>query len=685
MTPTQLPLLSRPNITRPEVLLPLALVVLALGMRLAFFILSVRHLPVTSDEASTFLLARDIAAGARPLLFIGQPYQFPAESYLYALVAHLLPNTPLGARLVPFLLCLLALGLSILALSRAYPRARCWPGLLLLLFPSPYLLCLQSAYYIPQYATFLLYVSILMVLLALATRHPQRLSLPMLVGLVSGLAFSGHMLALAPIAGAMLICCAGPGPGAMARRTFAYGLGLVLGLLPFFWAGWFIEGAHQAVTSQKPLAEIANQCFHPVLSSLLPGALGANPPVFPDFEAHLGQQPWLRLLVSGLFLGVLLTATIARGHSLIHQIRERRWPVLGLADAAVVTAWACLLLCVLSSRSSATSHRYALPAVLMVPFLLCAVSTQPGRWMRQAVLVVAIAWTLFNTSVSLALMATWTNEAQLVSAADTPRIKELVAYLDRRKITHVYAPFWLTYRLPYVTDGRIRSAQLYNDRFPFWPVPYKDQVDKENDFAIILPTTSAAARTKKYILVRDLQMGKFKYTQELVGPDQAFLVLRNLRHPPTEHARPLARDGIRCSASDNTATTPHLLDTNPSSVWSSGKRQTQGMWVQCNFPRQRRINRVVLHHRPGPDSAAPILHAQALHQGRWTLAGKTRSGTMHRYRVANRRPVYQGHTQTIYLHDAPAEAIRIEIAQPLPDRDWAMATMEIHHVEDNGG
>lgn len=660
-----------------------ALAVLAVALRLAFFVVSVRNLPVTSDEASNYLLAQDIAAGARPLLFLGQPYQFPADAYFYSLFVHLLPNTPLGARIIPFALCLLAIGLTAFALCRAVPPPHRWPGLLLILFPSSYLFCLQSAYYIPQYTTFLLLASLLMALAAMAARHPSGVLVPLLAGLVGGFAFSSHMLALSLIAGAALVCCAGARPGEIVRRASCFAIGLAVGLIPYLWAELAIEGANAVVTNQQSLATAMRKFLDPVLKSLLPGALGANPPVFPDFNAHLEQGAWLSSLASGLFVLVLLAATIHCAWALVRQIGQRRWPLFGMMDAAVAIAWICLFACALSYRSQATSHRYALPAVLVLPFLLCLASGLHTRWARPAMMTVAVVWTLFNAGTSLALLSTWSQPEHLTRVADTPPLDALLRHLDEHGITHTYAPFWLTYRIPYATSGRIHSAQLYNERFRSWPVPYKEEVDRANHVAIIQPTKTETAFTRMYLLMRDLKSGKFSYVRDTVGPDGAFLVLRDIRHPQTEHATRLATDGMRCSASDNSAAAPRLIDGDHASLWSSVERQRSGMWLQCDFAGQARLNRLVLHNHAANDASAPIFKVLALHGGQWTPVGKAWTGKLDRFRIEKGRPFYEGGIQTIMLHGAAAEAIRLEMVAPLADRAWELEEMEIHHLEES--
>ncbi len=435
----------------------------------------------------------------------------------------------------------------------------------------------------------------------------------------------------------------------------------------------------QRSPTNNPLRVAAHKLLDPVLSRLLPGALGANPPVFPDFDAHLEQGAGLSHLASGLFMLVLLAATIDRIRAFAVQIRQRRWPLFSMMDAAVVIAWICLILCALSNRTLATSHRHALPAVLVLPYLLCLAPGLHGRWVRPAMMTVAVVWALFNAGTSLALISTWTRAEYLTRVADTPPIDALLGYLDERQITHTYAPFWLTYRIPYASGGRIRSTQLYNDRFRQWSVSYKEEVDQAKYFAIVLPTKDENARMKGFFLMRDLKSGKFHYVQDTVGPDGAFLVLRDIRHPHTEHAALLTTTGMRCSASDNTTATSRLIDGDRASTWSSVERQRSGMWLQCDFSGQTRLNRLVLYNLPANDNSAPMFRVLALHEGRWTPVGKAWSGKMDRYRIENSRPFYEGGTQTIMLHEAAAEAIRIEIATPLPDRAWVLEEMEIYH------
>ena len=128
------------------------LIFAALTLRVLFIWASLSYLPATSDEASLALLAKMISRGARPLLFIGQPYQFPIESYLMSPFIEWLPRNAIGVRYQCLLLGLLSTVGFIAILRQALPSGLRWPSILLVLFPSAYLLMLTSAYAPPQYS-----------------------------------------------------------------------------------------------------------------------------------------------------------------------------------------------------------------------------------------------------------------------------------------------------------------------------------------------------------------------------------------------------------------------------------------------------------------------------------------------------------------------------------------------------
>ena len=186
-------------------LLVVGIIVFALLLRLLLSYTSLTKLPVTGDEASLALLAKMIWQGELPLLFIGQPYQFPTESYLMAPFTQWLPQTAFGARYQMLLLGLLSTPGFLLIALKAFPNKDRWPALLLILFPSAYLIILTSAYAPPQYSMAIT-LGWMSIYCALRGKDAARgLIFLGFSGLCCGLGFSNHLLTVSVTAGIFTI------------------------------------------------------------------------------------------------------------------------------------------------------------------------------------------------------------------------------------------------------------------------------------------------------------------------------------------------------------------------------------------------------------------------------------------------------------------------------------------------
>lgn len=659
----------------------IAVILVALCLRLAFFAVSVTHLPTTSDEASNLMLAEDIADGARPLLFIGQPYQFPVESYLYASFVRALPHNALGVRLLPFLLNLLAVGLLVLFTRQVLPLDKQWLVVLLVLFPSPYLLCLQSAYFIPQYAASCLNVAILLTCLAGIARRPDGITLYLVTGLIGGLAFSSHMLILSVLAAVMLICCLGRCFAETVRRSFCLAIGLILGLAPYLAAEYTIPGANDAVCQMRLVTTVLSRSSIPILSVMFPGALGPNPPIFPDFEPHLDQGLWLNYIFIGLFVFILLTASLLRSFAFIRRYLRDRWPSLETLDAPVIITWACLLLCLLNSRSNAISHRYAVPVALVFPFLLGLLTQSSRGTLRRLAQAAAMLWILFNIGTSMALIRVWTHEEDIQQAAKTLPLHDVLQFLETKQIHHVYAPFWWAYRIPFATKRRILGSQLYNERFPSWPTPYKALVDQGTRYALLVPAQNEYEQQHKFWLLRDFSRAGFKAERQELGGSGNISVWYNIRHPLMDRSRRIRGDRLHGTASSNPTQIGNLFDGNPATMWLSSSPQHAGMWLQINLAEQATLSRLTLRYTA--TSPLPQLTVQSWHDGQWIPAGKHISGSFDRPGVANGRPVFGEPIQSVNLAETATDALRIMIATPGADAPWALAEIELYMRENS--
>ena len=182
-------------------------VVIGLALRMALSWNSVMNLPPSTDESISQLLADSISRGEQyPLLFFGQPYQFPLEAYLMSVFSGMLPNDAFGARIQLFLLRLLTTVLLCAVAIQIFDKGKRLPTLALILIPSAYWLVYQAGYVIPQHNAFAFLSSLIFFLaIHLNRRESPAYLLTVSIGILSGLSISNHLLALSVVAGAFLV------------------------------------------------------------------------------------------------------------------------------------------------------------------------------------------------------------------------------------------------------------------------------------------------------------------------------------------------------------------------------------------------------------------------------------------------------------------------------------------------
>lgn len=459
----------------------------ALALRLVFFGISVARVPASSEDAFSMLQARMIVEeGRRPLLVLANPDQFPVESYLQAPFVKIMPRTALGARMIPFILNLIATIFFILTLRRLAPLASAWPALLLLLFPSAYVLMLSSAYFMSHHASFVL-LSSLALYLAVRMRAAQSpLWWAAASGFCAGLAFSNYLLALPVLAALGAYAVLGPDWKRQLRIIPAFAFGVALGVLPYLLAIWLIHGAYGgAASGTVPLGEALRRFWGMTLNSALSGVMGIAPCLFPDGRQRLWQIPGLSLGFAVFWIAVLAAVTALRAWRFGCRVRETGRVTLEANDIFLGLAWVGLASFLFSARAFSHTYRYLLPVAWAFPFMVGYLYARSPRAVRPVIGAAAILLAGFNLAASLALMRAWATPGFAAREADLFELKPTIDYLEARGIRHACASYWLAYRLTYETDGRVLCSQPYNERFPSWHTPYKTLVDAADDVAYL--------------------------------------------------------------------------------------------------------------------------------------------------------------------------------------------------------
>lgn len=644
----------------------------ALGLRLAFFGISTSNVPESSDESLSPLQAeRILDEGRRPLLVMANPYQFPVESYLHVPFVNFLPRSALGARLIPFLLCLAATLAMAAALLKVLPLRTAWPGLALILFPSPYLMTIQSAYFIPQHSSFALLfaLALLCAFNARAGRAPGIFAF--LAGAAAGLAFSNHMLAFPLLV--MLVAfflLAPPGPG-RAKMSAAFLSGAALGLLPYILARVMIPGAYESVTRLASLNDALHRVWNGAFTNALSGAMGIRPCLFPDGRRAIEAFPGAGGAFAAAWAAVMLACASLALIRFMKVLATARRPALEAEDVITGAAWIGFLMFAFGARSDSHTYRYLLPIVLVFPFMAAHLYARADRGLRTAIGACSILLAIFNFVMTLALMREWARPDFAAREANLHDLKPAIAYLDGRGIRHACASYWVSYRITYETGGRILCSQPVNERFPGWSVPYKDEVDSATNVAYIM---APGTKWKEKHFQKDLAWLKTSCRREELG---SIAVYTDFQRDTLASCDPLPQKMLSVSAEDNADDAPIMTDGYPFTLWDPGPGRKEKSRIEIGLMRPETVCGVSIRG-VWPPQFAGMISVETLAGGAWkpALPGEL---PMKYDRVAyrNNHPVYGLPVQTIYFDPVQTDRLKITVSDLSRECDWAIGEIEV--------
>jgi hypothetical protein len=622
-------------------------------------------MPATDDECIIALQAKQIARGEFSLLMLAQPYLFPLEAYLMAPVVNMLPRTAFGARVMAFGFGFISLLLGWLILRRWGRWQAVWPGLLLLLVGSPFLMILQYGLALPGYPSLIL-LSTLMVWLSQRQGEASDVSrlAVFIVGLMGGLACSVTMLALPVLvmAGAMIGL---HWNWRVARWTIPLVLlGAAVGLIPHWLAQVLYGGAGSAIFRMDSWRDALGGFVSPTLSVTVPGALGLGCPIVPGsldrvdgFLLKASAYGWLWFLA---LIGVTLKA-LAVGWP---RWRRDRWLSLDAGFVFVGASWMSLIMFLFSSRSGAESYRYLTLIAWAWPFLIAYWYAHSGRIMRVAIGALTVLVLVINLHNAEGLLERWRDPAftrQLKAHDLTPVIR----YLNSRGIRHAYSTYADSYRITFATDERIVCAQLYNERFPSWPLPYKTTVvDPATNVAYVL---SEDNRFTPSLFERDMESAKVTCRVETCG---AFKVY-------TDFAAVLGRpDTVLFSRAEASHSPDKAADriNDPTQFWrSEGALQQTGMWVSVEWSEPRQVGHVLLSHGSYIRDCPDTVHVYYKMKETWAKLPDPLSCLSVPFMFANGHPVYGGEmTRLDFPFPVEATGLKLEIANPRAHRAWTI-------------
>ena len=663
--------------TRRTLLLLVPTLLSALALRLYFFHSSITYIPVSTDEALEFLIAKAILNGSWPLLFWGTPYQFPIESYLLAPFIPYLPVNATGARLLLALLASVAPFAFVLLIKKTF-RAHVYISYLLVLFPTAYIVTLQSAYFIPQY-TFTGLIAWLLPLAALpALRNPRKVFFVALSGLLAGLALSAHLLSLPLVAAVSATLCISHNFKSALRNSFLFLIFFTIGLLPYLTVYSEVKVAANAVHGSYSFAEGFLRFFQPAITENLKILIGPEFSIFPDLSHVPGFFSFLSMPYILLFWALLIYGTCYRLAALLVLIKNRRWPVLELEDTMIAATWLALIAFALSKRATVGEYRYLLPVAWCFPFIVATSITRirgSAVYLLQGALCLLIGINLFNY---VQVVANWKQPAYFSKEQDLPDLTRIIHYLKKHDIQHCFASFWHTNRITFETDEEIICSPPFNDRFAGWPLPYRETVENSIRAAYVL-TSSKYTRFPIHAFERMLNYHKLEATTKKLGP---FKIYHDFSYKGVAQSVKLNPSDYQIIVSDTRTihSIGHIMDADRTTIWRFPKNRTETVYVEFSFPEPLLMHRVRLYFTAATRHPDPLYTVELLENDVWKpIQSDIRPGADRLY-MRGLFPVFlSDNRQDITFSPRPVEAIRLAI-HPGTKAQWKIAEVELYQA-----
>jgi hypothetical protein len=435
-------------------------VVLLVGLVLRLAVIASPLGEIDGDEAVVGLMARHIAfLGERPVFYWGQPYLGSLEAFTAAPLFRVLDSSAPLLKLVPT-----AYSLGFLALSAFLARELFGTGPALAtaayLALPPAVWAVWSTKARGGYAELLFLGEALLLLTLALSRSPSR-RLFLVWGIVAGLAFWTHLLAIVYIAPAVVyLALAWRGKRPTRLRGLAI-LGALIGSSPLI-----IENVSNGFLTLAALVEPPDLPVDPLAQFVrffrvgVPVLLGLGQPTS---SLAIFAHDWLQRPAGhpAVALGALLILTGV----VVAQVQSLRRLVVCATDAKARPALLVLLAVVVPPVVAFTRFgffvsepRYALPLYSAVPLLAGALWRAPWPTLRWAVVGLVLGfnvWSLASTDVRL-----WRPEDAPDNTAATRT--ELVQHVKAQDRHQMYTDYWIGYPimfetresvLAYVTSG----------------------------------------------------------------------------------------------------------------------------------------------------------------------------------------------------------------------------------------
>jgi hypothetical protein len=657
-----------------------AVAITGLLIRIVLSHYSIVNLPPSSDEALSQYLAERIANYAEyPLLFPGQPYQFPVEAYLRSMFTGIFDPGALEVRLPMMLLHLLTVFVLCMAILHTSTLKNAWTGLFIILVPSGYWLLHQSAYFVPQYTISALLSALIFYLVIKVSNSSQMMPAhTAMIDLFSGLALSNHLLLLPVVCGAFIASVVCGDLKRFASRSMVFIPGLIIGLMPYLLAELMIEGAYDEITSRTDPGSILKRLEQIVISQSLPGAMGLYPPYFPDLSDRIQWGLPLRSLFLSAYALVLMICTISRIKSFWTNLTRYRKLEFSWPDMFVFISYAAMILMSMNLSTSKHDFRYLLPVVWSFPFLIVYCYQLLGSRLKWLLGGFVYLYLSVNIATAMSLIRDWKDPEKIQLHADIADITEMAEWMNEAGIKNCYASFWHVYRITYETDKKLFCAPVFNERFRDWPVPYKEEVDQKNNVAFVL-SNSRWSKYRSHVFERELKARKVQYQVEHFDRGD-FSVFYDFKDSSSSVEKLLPNASYHITTNIDSHDTNVLTDNDLNIVWSVQLNQQKGQAIDIKLHQKQLVSKVELFYsnwiKDKSDSPRSV-RVLGINDGKWSEIIKRKKANIEYLRLENSQPVLGHRVHTIRFEPRWLNAVRVEIAGPKKNKKWGLSEVRI--------
>ena len=380
------------------------------------------------------------------------------------------------------------------------------------------------------------------------------------------------------------------------------------------------------------------------------------------------------------WLVILCAAAILRVR---HLVRARPL-ALNVTDVLVGVSVLGLLAFSFYRGSDSAMREYLLPVAWCFPFLVGHVYAESGRKARIFIGSVAAVFAIWNIAAVGQVIRIW-NDPQFVSVTlRMPDVRPAVRFLEEKKVTRAYGSFWIAYPVTYLTDEKVICSQPFNERFPGWPLPYKEEVDASPRVAFVLK--SYGTRRVVYLtpesFEKDLAALGLAADRTEVGGLAVFMAFRR---DPSDRLEKMPSSLWNVTCSRNSGDAERLRDGDRETAWRSGRSQEQGMWIQVEWPGKRKVGKLVCCYGASPFYRARSVKIRRRVGDDWQPVAMDMEPHLSGAVERNGHPVYGGDmADTIRFAPVLTDGLRIEIQEPADNRDWQIRDLALYAEPDAG-